>query len=142
MDQMKASTDDIAAAQKNFESDHSYTVIRMLLPVLVLEKRSCTRKVLPLSPLTFDVEVNRATIQLLAQRSGRCWMFASSIRLDILCTSNTTCPLLISGTRWRSQLVHENILDTLDNLNGRLVSFHTFDPIGDGGQIRLCLRAL
>ena len=49
MDQMKSiSFDDIAAAQKNFESDRAHTVARMLLPVLVLEKQLVYQKVLPL----------------------------------------------------------------------------------------------
>ena len=143
MDQMKSiSFDDIAAAQKNFESDHAHTVAKNAATSAGVRKAARVPEGVALNPLTFDVEVKQGE-RTNQQRSGRCWMFASlnTFRYRIIKKYNLSTfelsqayPLFWDKME-KSNWFLENILDTLEEpLNGRLVSFLLTDPIGDGGQ--------
>lgn len=143
MDQMKSiSFDDIAAAQKNFESDRAHTVAKNATTSAGVRKAARVPEGVALNPLTFDVEVKQGD-RTNQKRSGRCWMFASlnTFRYRIIKKYNLSTfelsqayPLFWDKME-KSNWFLENILDTLDEpLNGRLVSFLLTDPIGDGGQ--------
>ena len=143
MDQMKSiSFDDIAAAQKNFESDRAHTVAKNATTSAGVRKAARVPEGVALNPLTFDVEVKQGE-RTNQKRSGRCWMFASlnTFRYRIIKKYNLSTfelsqayPLFWDKME-KSNWFLENILDTLDEpLNGRLVSFLLTDPIGDGGQ--------
>lgn len=143
MDQMKSiSFDDIAAAQKNFESDRAHAVAKNAATSAGVRKAARVPEGVALNPLTFDVEVKQGE-RTNQQRSGRCWMFASlnTFRYRIIKKYNLSTfelsqayPLFWDKME-KSNWFLENILDTLDEpLNGRLVSFLLTDPIGDGGQ--------
>ena len=143
MDQMKSiSFDDIAAAQKNFESDRAHTVAKNAVTSAGVRKAARVPEGVALNPLTFDVEVKQGD-RTNQKRSGRCWMFASlnTFRYRIIKKYNLSTfelsqayPLFWDKME-KSNWFLENILDTLDEpLNGRLVSFLLTDPIGDGGQ--------
>ena len=143
MDQMNSiSFDDIAAAQKNFESDRAHTVAKNAATSAGVRKAARVPEGVALNPLTFDVEVKQGD-RTNQQRSGRCWMFASlnTFRYRIIKKYNLSTfelsqayPLFWDKME-KSNWFLENILDTLDEpLNGRLVSFLLTDPIGDGGQ--------
>ena len=143
MDQMKSiSFDDIAAAQKNFESDRAHTVAKNAATSAGVRKAARVPEGVALNPLTFDVEVKQGD-RTNQKRSGRCWMFASlnTFRYRIIKKYNLSTfelsqayPLFWDKME-KSNWFLENILDPLDEpLNGRLVSFLLTDPIGDGGQ--------
>ena len=143
MDQMKSiSFDDIAAAQKNFESDRAHTVAKNAATSAGVRKAARVPEGVALNPLTFDVEVKQGD-RTNQKRSGRCWMFASlnTFRYRIIKKYNLSTfelsqayPLFWDKME-KSNWFLENILDTLNEpLNGRLVSFLLTDPIGDGGQ--------
>ena len=149
MDQMKSiSFDDIAAAQKNFESDRAHTVAKNAATSAGVRKAARVPEGVALNPLTFDVEVKQGD-RTNQKRSGRCWMFASlnTFRYRIIKKYNLSTfelsqayPLFWDKME-KSNWFLENILDTLDEpLNGRLVSFLLTDPMATVAS-GICLRA-